>query len=38
MDRLHQEMGDDPFFALLNDIEPRATTLLEQYLKEAVVS
>lgn len=33
VDHLHEEMGDEAFFELLSEVEPRAEILVEQYLK-----
>jgi hypothetical protein len=33
IDALHRELGDEPFFELLNSVEPRAEILVEQTLK-----
>jgi tetratricopeptide (TPR) repeat protein len=35
MDRLRREVGDEEFFSLLTDVEPRAEALVEQALNEA---
>lgn len=35
VDQLHHEVGDDEFFTLLSDVEPRAEALVEQSLKAA---
>lgn len=35
MDRLRLEVGDEDFFSLLTDVEPRAEALVAQTLKEA---
>lgn len=32
LDRLHREVGEDEFFSLLTDVEPRADALVEQAL------
>ena len=36
IDRLHREIGDEEFFTLLTDIEPRSEALVEQTLKEVL--
>jgi tetratricopeptide (TPR) repeat protein len=36
VDHLHRELGDDEFFTLLTDVEPRAEALVEQALKEVL--
>jgi hypothetical protein len=36
IDRLHREIGDEEFFTLLTDIEPRAEALVEQTLKDVL--
>ena len=35
VERLHRELGDDEFFALLTSVEPRAEAIVEQVLREA---
>lgn len=38
IDTLHRELGDEPFFELLNSVEPRAEILVEQSLKAQPLS